>query len=107
MRIDGLAKRLDTIEQETASQSRKWNLVTGKSDTGELDTQARYLDILTNLFSEDDLKRLAFSIGVDYETLSGSGKFGKSLELLKWCRNRGKTKKLYVRIREERPFLFD
>ena len=104
--MDGLAKRLDTIEQETANQSRKWNLVTGRPDTGELDRQAKFLQILGAFFSEGELRGLALHCGIDYDALEGDGTINKSRELLKWCRRHNRLNTLYSRIQAEREFLF-
>lgn len=102
-----LANRLDTIERDVADLMRKWRLVTGETGTGELDEQAFYFDVLTNLFSDDDLIELCFDLGIDYELLSGSSKIGKSAAMMKWAKNNNKSRRLYELIKEKRPFIFD
>jgi len=98
---------IDQLREDVAAQERRWRLVTSTKDTGELDRSALFLDILTNLFSEDDLRTLCFDIGVDYEQLPGSSKLGKARELILWCDRRDKLKRLYERVQAERPYLFE
>ena len=106
MRIDGLAKRLDTIEMETANQSRKWNLVTGRPDTGELGRQAKYLQIIQSFFSEGELRGLCLHVGVSYDSLPGSGTSDRARELIMWCGRHNRLNALYERIQADRGFLF-
>ncbi len=85
----------------------RWKIVTGSQTTSELDKQAVYIDILCNMFNSDELSTIAYNLGVDYEDLPASGKFGKTRELYDHMRNRGKVDRLIDAIREERPFLFE
>lgn len=98
---------IDQLREDVAAQERRWRLVTSTKDTGELDRSALFLDILTNLFSEDDLRTLCFDLGIDYEQLPGSSKLGKARELILWCDRRGKLKRLYELVQKERPYLFE
>ena len=74
---------------------------------------ALYLDILSNLFSEEELRGLCFDMHIDYEALPGSSKLGKARELMEYCRRQDRllSKKnrvgLYERVRAERPHLFE
>lgn len=98
--------RLDELEQEVAKHERYWRLVTGKTDTGDLDQKALYLDVLANMFSEDELRTLCVGLGVDYDGLPGESKFGKARELILYCERHNRIPRLYRLVREERPFLF-
>jgi len=94
-----------------AKQERRWRLVTSTPDTGELDQSAFYLDILANLFSEDELRTLCFDMGIDYESLPASSKPGKARELLEYCKRHNRLEStetragLYERGQAERPYL--
>lgn len=102
-----LMARLDQVEEDVAAHERQWRLVTGQNDTGDLDRRAVYLDILANLFSSDELRTLCFDLGVDYEALPASGKFGKARELMLYAERHDRLDRLYQRVQAERPFLFD
>lgn len=101
------------LRREVAKQERRWRLVTSTPDTGELDRSAFYLDILANLFSEEELRTLCFDMGIDYEALPASSKPGKARELMEHCRrhNRltpsGSRPGLFARVQAERPYLFE
>ena len=98
---------MQTLEQDTADLARKWKLVTGESDTGDLSAKAVYLDILENMFNEEELRTICFSIGIDYERLPASSKPGKARELMIHAERINKLNRLYEIVRRERPFLFD
>jgi hypothetical protein len=108
-----LKAEIDLLRQEVAKQERRWRLVTSTPDTGELDRSAFYLDILANLFSEEELRTLCFDMGIDYEALPASSKPGKARELMEYCRRHNrlapseKHPGLYARVRAERPYLFE
>lgn len=89
-----------------AKHERHWRLVTGKADTGDLDQKALYLDVLANMFNEDEMRTLCVEVGVDYDGLPGESKFGKARELILYCARHNKLARLYQRVRAERPFLF-
>ncbi len=115
MRPDFLALEAEiaVMRREIARQERRWRLVTSSPDTGELDRSAFYLDILANLFSEEELRTICFDMGIDYESLPASSKPGKARELMEYCRrhNRltptGTRPGLYKRVQAERPYLFE
>lgn len=102
-----LLARLQILEQEVADYGRKWKLVTGDRDTGDLSAKAIYLEILENMFSEDELRTLCFSMGVDYENLPASSKPGKARELLIRVERDGRLNRLYEIVRRERAWMFD
>lgn len=54
-------------------------------------------------FSEDDLKTLCFSIGIDYDSVPGNNKDAKARELIIHARNRNLLKRLLVSCEFERP----
>ncbi len=107
-----LKAEIAQLRQEVARQERRWRLVTSTPDTGELDLPAFYLDILANLFSEDELRTLCFDMVIDYEALPASSKPGKARELMEYCRRHNrlastdKRAGLYERVQAERPYLF-
>lgn len=89
-----------------ARHERQWRLVTGKSDTGDLDKKALFLDILENMFNEDELRTVCFEVGADYDSLPGASKFGKARELILYCERHKRLTRLYDTVKKERPFLF-
>jgi len=103
---------IDRQEEEIAAQERRWRLVTGQAGTEELDRSAIYLEILQNLFTEDELRDLCFSLSVDFEALPAASKPGKARELLTYCQRHNrligtkKRKGLYELIQGKRPYLF-
>ncbi len=99
--------RLDQSEEDIAAHERQWRLVTGQNDTGDLDRQAVYLDILANMFNGEELRTASFELGADYDGLPASGKFGKARELILWARRNNRLERLYEYVRQKRPFLFD
>lgn len=107
-RLDILEKRSAELEIEVASQQARWRLVTGnKSDTGEIDRRAWYLEQLSSFFSEDEIRTICFEVGVNFDTLPASGAHGKARELMIYLGNRNKLERLYDIIERERPFLFE
>ena len=94
------------LQREVATQERRWRLVTSTKDTGELDQSALFLDILTNLFNDDELRTLCFDLGVPYEHLPGSTPLGKARELIMYCDRRNLLKKLFDKVKAERPYVF-
>ncbi|MEZ4591811.1 MAG: hypothetical protein R3D55_11825 [Chloroflexota bacterium] len=106
LELSQLRAALVEAREMLEAQERRWRLVTSTKDTGELDRSALFLDILTNLFSEDELITLCFELGIDYELLPGSSKLGKAREIIKFCDRRGLLKKLHEKVRAERPYVF-
>lgn len=107
VRLDILQKRLDQYEVELAQLTHRWNLISGTADTQELDQQAFWMDVLWNMYNEQELRSLAFSINVDYEGLEGASKFSKAEELYKYCKRHNIMDRLKARIRRERAHVFD
>ena len=97
---------VNQLRQEVAAQERRWRLVTSTKDTGALDQSALFHDILSNLFSEEDLRTLCFEMNVSYDHLPGSTQLGKARELIIYCDNRGMLKKLFDKVKSERPYVF-
>lgn len=59
--------------------------------------------LLTERFSDDDLRNLCFDLGVDYEDLPGEAKGGKVRELLLHLDNRDCIDDLIDAVQKERP----
>ena len=66
-----------------------------------------YLSTLHNLidqsFSLEEVHDLCFTLGVDYDSISGNGKGAKIRELILWLARRGRLPDLLVAVRGERP----
>jgi hypothetical protein len=97
---------IEFMRREIARQERRWRLLTGHPDTGELDRAAFYLDVLQNLFTIEDLRDICFDMRIDYESLHGETKKGKARELTIYCERHGRLDALYGHIRVARPELF-
>jgi hypothetical protein len=63
------------------------------------------LVLLTRGFNEEELKTLAFELGVDYDSLPADGKSGKARELVSHFERRAQLPELVVAVRKVRPFL--
>jgi tetratricopeptide (TPR) repeat protein len=59
--------------------------------------------VLDERFTLDELRVLAYGIGVDTEELPGEGKSGKSRELIAYLERRGRLEDLIREIRRSRP----
>jgi hypothetical protein len=60
-------------------------------------------EILTNRFSEGELKTLAFDLGIDYENLPGGSKADTARELVRYCERKGLVRELVTAITEVHP----
>lgn len=60
-------------------------------------------ELLLNEFSEAELKALCKDIGLDYESLPGTGTFGKTREIMEAVRAQDKLRLLQSRLRELKP----
>ncbi len=63
-------------------------------------------EILDQFFNEEELLDLCFDLNVEYESLGGSGKGGKSRELIKNTQRHGRYYDLVELCRRARPFAF-
>jgi hypothetical protein len=60
---------------------------------------------LNDYFNADELVELCFTLGLDYENLSGEAKAEKVMELIKYCERRGRTDDLINTIQRARPHI--
>lgn len=60
-------------------------------------------NVLTQRFNMDELKGLAFDIGVSWDDLKGESAPAKAIELIGACNRRGMTDKLIEAVRKSRP----
>jgi Effector-associated domain 7 len=61
--------------------------------------------LMTGAFSLEELKALAFDLGIDAETLGGADKTGKVIELIQTCARNGRVAELVDLCRKQRPNL--
>lgn len=61
------------------------------------------LERLRQLFSEGEIRDICFELDIDYESLSGSGKGGKSRELINYLSRRERLNDLITICQRERP----
>lgn len=64
---------------------------------------ARLRQALTDQLDPDELHNLAFDLGVDLDSLGGTGKSGQIRELLEHLYRRGDLERLVALVRERRP----
>ena len=100
-------KTIEAMRLEISGQERRWRLITGKPTTGELDRSGFFLDILQNLYNEEDIRGLLFDMNVKWEALPGENANGKARELVLLCQRTRRLTELYERIREARPYIFE
>jgi|GEM_PF-3080741 len=60
-------------------------------------------DLIVTYFNEDEVRSLAFDLGLDYESLSGTGKIGKSGALIQQAARNSKVIDLVQQCRSLRP----
>lgn len=66
---------------------------------------ARLRQMLTERLDPNDLKNLAFDLGVDLDSLPPGGKSDRVRELLEYLHRRGELERVVVWVREQRPDL--
>jgi CheY-like chemotaxis protein len=66
---------------------------------------AEYRQILSERFSQVDLRNLAFDLGVDYESLPGEGKADKARELILFFQHRDRLLELIEAAKSLRPHI--
>ncbi|MBK9711493.1 MAG: hypothetical protein IPO81_09230 [Kouleothrix sp.] len=59
--------------------------------------------IITDFFSDDELRELCFDLGIDYENLPGAGKAAKARELVAYAQRRGRMQDLVTTCQQLRP----
>jgi hypothetical protein len=72
---------------------------------GSFRSPSELLLFINNSFNEEELKTLAFELGVDYDSLSGEGKSGKARELVGYVERRAQLPALVAAVRQARPFV--
>lgn len=77
----------------------------GDRDAPDLaQTQALYR-ALDETFSLEELRELAFEMGIDLESLPGEGRSAQARELISYCRRHGRLGELRTRVVAKRPHL--
>ena len=66
---------------------------------------ARLRDFLSDHFNVDELRDLAFDLGVDYEDLAGTGKRAKVRELALYFYRQNRLEELVQAAKERRPLV--
>lgn len=62
-----------------------------------------FRELLTNLFSDGELRNLCFDLGIDYESLPGGGKADKARELIAYAQRHRQIDQLLNECRRLRP----
>ncbi|MCA9974488.1 MAG: hypothetical protein KC413_02010, partial [Anaerolineales bacterium] len=92
------AERIRVAANERKAQARQ----TAAADISPRDLR----EILDQFFNEEELLDLCFDLNVDYESLGGTGKRGKSRELINTARRHGRFYDLVESCQRARPFAF-
>jgi hypothetical protein len=71
--------------------------------TATNDEGVKAKEFLLQHFSDDDLNELCFDMSLDYESIAGSEKRSKVVNLIKYCRDRGMSRRLMANARKLRP----
>ena len=66
-------------------------------------TRNEFRQLITDRFSEDELKILCFDLDIDYESLRGEGKPAKVKELIEYCQRHGCISDLVCYLQHHRP----
>lgn len=66
-------------------------------------SRTRLRENLENAFSLEELATLCFDLGVDFDSLPGSGKAAKARELIIYLEHRGRIPELIALCRVQRP----
>lgn len=102
-----LQKKLAGFEQEIAAAEAELDALS--ADSSEANPTApssdeKILDALTQAFTMDELRTLAFKMGIDYEDVDlENGKTAFARELILYCQHRQMLPDLIVQIRRFRP----
>lgn len=67
------------------------------------DTRGTFLSLLRESFDESELRDICFHLGIDYESLPGQDKRGKTRSLIELCLRAGRAKELATYCHELRP----
>jgi hypothetical protein len=76
-------------------------------DGDQVVTLVKLRRILSDYFSEGDLRDLCFDMAIDYEDLPGQNKTDKARELVVYCQRRGRINELIHICRQFRPNAFN
>ena len=82
---------------EAAFENRLSNQFTPEAPTAKL------RDILTTLFSDNELRQLCADLKVDYESIEGEAKGDKAFNLVGYFERRGETTLLISALKQRRP----
>jgi hypothetical protein len=105
---DFLEKALEFAGKNPRTEISYWrdNLKPVSEQTSEADFRAALLDSLTENYSVEELRTLAFKLDIDYEDLPGQDRVGKTTlarELIANLTRRKRLPDLMAKVEEERP----
>lgn len=92
-----IESRVEALEQAI----RGWHLLQAspQSIRGERD----YLRPLNQFFDEEEVREIAFAVGVDFDALIGESKRGKVLSLVQEMDRQNRLDQLHNEVRKRRP----
>ncbi len=73
------------------------------AETGDSNSRAVLRQLLTDFFSDSELRTLCFDLNIDYESLPGMGKADKAREVVVYAKHHGLLSVLVVECRRLRP----
>jgi len=74
-----------------------------KAKTSQSNFRAKLRQVLTDVFSEEELRTLCFDMGLDYESLPAQGKAGKAREIVAEAERNNALDKLTEESHRRRP----
>lgn len=106
--VASLTRRYESFTRLLVSDEYPWNYQ-GRTDMTTVVVDRKYLTKLRKLlvlhFDEAELRFLCFDMGIDYESLAGGDKMGKTREILTFLERHNRIPELVEVVRDSRPDL--
>ncbi len=104
-RLDAMAGRLErTLNQlnQLAAAATPTHHSPPPAPSASVDL-VRLYQLLDKTFSLEELRTLCFSLGIEFDDLTGDGKGAKTRELVMYMHRRGRIADLIAKAKQERP----
>lgn len=79
------------------------DIIKGNTASAGVPDLPQFRQLLVQYFSDGELRDLCFDLGIDYDSLPGSGKSDKARELVAYAQRHGVMNDLLVACRRQRP----
>jgi hypothetical protein len=101
--VASLTRRYESFTRLLVSDEYPWNYQSSLAVDRKYLTKLRKLLVLH--FDEAELRFLCFDMGIDYESLAGEDKMGKTREILTLLERQNRIPELVEVVRDSRPDL--